>query len=86
MFGPKWPKSGLKLGFLPFSHFWLLVFLEIAYIDSLQQCITSGRGKTHKKTFLGPNLGQNGSKSSPKLGFLAFSQVQFISFPLSCIG
>ena len=35
----------------------LLVFLEIAYNDSLQQCITSSKGKTHEKNFGGPNLG-----------------------------
>ena len=29
----------------------LLVFLESAYNDSLQQCLTSSRGKTHKKVF-----------------------------------
>ena len=28
-----------------------LVFLESAYNDSLQQCLTSSRGKTHKKVF-----------------------------------
>ena len=41
-----------------FFEFGLLVFLEIAYNDSLQQCITSSRNKTHEKKFGGPNLGQ----------------------------
>ena len=31
------------------------------------------RGKTYEKNFGGPNLGQNGQKSGPKLGFLPFS-------------
>ena len=43
-------KLGTKLGFLPFFFkFGSLVSLEIAYSDSLQQCITPTRGKTHKK-------------------------------------
>ena len=50
----------------------LLVPLEIAYNDSLQQCLTSNknlttsRGKTHEKKFGAPKLG-------PKLEFLSFS-------------
>ena len=38
------------------------------------------------KEFLGPIYGPNSPKAGPKLGFLAFSQVWFISFPLKCIG
>ena len=37
-----------------FSHslkFGSLVFLDIAYNDSLQQCLTSIRGKIYKKKF-----------------------------------
>ena len=48
------------LGFLRvfchFLKFGSLVFLEMAYIDSLQQCVTSSRGKIHKKKNWGPNL------------------------------
>ena len=62
-----------------FLEFESLVFLEIKYDDSLQQCLTSSRGKTHEKYFWGPNLGL-------KLGFLPFSQAWFISFSLNCIG
>ena len=40
------------------------VFLEIAYNDSLRQCLKSKRGKTHKKTFWGPNLGQSGQNQA----------------------
>ena len=60
-----------KTGF--FSHFLkcgLLVFLEIAYNDSLQQFIASIRGKIHgkkKKKFVQQIL----AKSGPKLGFFA---------------
>ena len=38
------------------------------------------------KKIEGPKFGSNGPISVPKLGFLLFSQVQFISFPLNCIG
>ena len=57
-----------------------IVFLEIAYNDSLQHCITSSRGKAHKKSFCGPNLGRSKPKSGPKLDVLPFSEVWFISF------
>ena len=46
------PTSGLKIGFLPFSQIWLfgsLVFLEIAYSGSLQQCLPFSWVKTHEK-------------------------------------
>ena len=43
-------------------------------------------GKTHEKEILGPNLGQDRPKSSPKLFFLPFSQIWFISFSLNYIG
>ena len=63
-FGPKVPKSGPKLVlFLHFLKFASLVFLEIAYNDSLQQCITCSRGKNQKEIGEGrrevPNLDQN---------------------------
>ena len=44
-----------------FRHFLLfvsLVFLEMAYNNSLQQCLTSRRGKVCEKNVWGPNLGQ----------------------------
>ena len=79
--GQNRPKSGPKLGvFCHFLKFGSLVFLEIAYSDSLQQCITCSRGKTREQKFWEPNLGQNRPKSGPKLGFLPFSQVA-TSFP-----
>ena len=86
-FGPKVPKSGPKLVlFLHFLKFGSLVFLEIAYKDSLQQCITSSRGKTYKKFLGGLNFDQNGPNSGPELVFLPFSQIWFIGLPLNCIG
>ena len=46
--------------FCHFLKFGSLVFLEIAYNDSVKQCVTSSRGKIHKKVFGGPNLCQRG--------------------------
>ena len=80
-FGSKGPKSGPKLFFFHFLKLGLLVFLEITYNDSLEQYVTSSTVKTKNiETRFGP-------KSGPKLrGFLPFSQVWFISLPLSYIG
>ena len=56
-------KSGGKVVFFfHFLKFGLLVFLEIAYKDILQQCITFSRGKTHEKKFgdqIWTRVGQN---------------------------
>ena len=68
--------------FVIFSSLVSLVFLEITYNDTVQQCLQLGKtlGKTHKK-IRRPKLGPNGPKSGPKLLFLSFFQVWFISFP-----
>ena len=77
--GPNLGKMGSEARFFcHFLKFGSLVFLEIAYDDSLQRCISS-IGKSHENNFLGPNSG-------PKLGFLPFSQIWFITFPLNYIG
>ena len=68
--GPK-----IKFFFGHFLKFASLVFLEIAYDDSLQQCLKSSRDKIHEKNFWGP-----------KLGLSPFSQVRIISFPFKCTG
>ena len=52
-----------------FLKFGSLVFLEIAYNDSLQTCLTSSRDKTYAKEKFGPK----GPKLGSKLGFLSFS-------------
>ena len=70
-FKPKGQKSRQKLGgfFCRFRKFG--VILEIAYNDSLQQCITSRRGKTHKKNFGGPNLCKKQAKIRTETRFFA---------------
>ena len=56
----KWAKIRLKTKlFCHFLKFGSLVFLETPDNDSLQQCITSSRGKVHGKEFSGPKIGQN---------------------------
>ena len=69
------PKWGPKLGFL---------LPELANHESLQQLLTFRRGRINEKTFW-PKFGPKGPKMDPKLGFLPFSQVVFISFPWNCI-
>ena len=50
--------------FCHFLEFGSLVFLELTYNDSLEQCQTSNRGKTHKKNNLGgPILGQKQARN-----------------------
>ena len=57
-----------------------LFFFETAHNDSLQQCLTSSRGKTHERKHLGPKFVSKEPKFGPKLGFSPFSQVWFVSF------
>ena len=64
-----WAK-GVKIGpktrcFCHFHKFGFLVFLEIAYNDSLQQCITSSRDKIHKK-FFGAQIWAKGARTSSR--------------------
>ena len=67
-FGERGQNPAQNQVFCNFLKFGSLVFLEIAYNDNLQQCITSGRGKTYEKKIGGPNLGQN---RPPKIRFFA---------------
>ena len=63
-----------------------LVFLELAYNDSLQQCLTCRRGKIHEKKFLDPNLvqrGQNRSQNQNFYHFLKFSSFVFLQIAYS---
>ena len=71
----KWAKIGQKKVFCHFYKFVLLVFHKIAHNDSLQQCLTSSRGKIHTKKIFLPQFGLKEPKLGLKLGFLLFSQV-----------
>ena len=55
-----------------------LVFLEIAYNDSLQQCLTCSRGEN-------PNWTKQAKFESKIRFFAIFFQVLLIRFPLNCI-
>ena len=85
-FGPKKAKSGPKLGqnchCLKFGS---LVFLELYTVIACNNVEHLVEEKPRKK-FGGTNLGKNRQKSGPKIVFLPFSQVWFISFPLNCTG
>ena len=47
-------------------------FLEFAYNDSWRQFLIFGRGKTHEKIFVGPNLGQTGQNRVQNYVFRLF--------------
>ena len=51
-----WPDTSFF--FSHFLKFGSLVFLEIAYNNSLQQYLTSNRGKTYAKKIGSPTFGQ----------------------------
>ena len=84
-FGTRGPKSVSKLRFSPIPQVWFISFLWNWYNDSLQQCLACTGGKIQGKIPLGHKFGPKGPKPVPKLVFLQFSQVWFISFPWYCI-
>ena len=57
-----------------------LIFSDIAWDDSWPWYLVTGRDR-----FLKKKIGPNGLKLGPKLGFLSFSEVWFISFLRTCI-
>ena len=59
-----WTKIGSKMFFCHFLRFSSLIFLEITYNASLQQCLTSSRDKIHGKKCWGSNLGQRDQNQS----------------------
>ena len=60
-FGPKRDKIRTRIVFfLPFSQVWFVSFPLIAQNNSLEQCLTTSRGKTRQKKFRGPNFDQTG--------------------------
>ena len=85
-------KSGLNLGpmglnqaqdkvFCYFLDFGSLVFLEIAYNDSMEQFLETNRGKIYEQKLGSPNLDQTGQNHAQNQVFLPFSEVWFFSFP-----
>ena len=66
------PKTSFFCHFLKFSS---LVFLEIAYNDSLQQFLTCSRGNIHEKNLGGAKIGP---KASFFYHFLKFGSLVFL--------
>ena len=69
-----------------FLKFESLVFLEIAYNYSLQQCIIFSRGKTHKKNFA-LQIWAKRAEIGPEIKFFAISinLVQCFSLKLNTV-
>ena len=82
--------SSLKLGkmgqnqarnfFFHFLKFGSLVFLEIAYNESLQQCLTCSRGKIPDKKFGDLIFGKMGQNQAKIQGFFAIFSSLFHQF------
>ena len=84
--GQNGPKSGPKFGFCYFLKFGSLHFLEIAYSLSLQQCITSSRGKTYKKALrdqIWCKKGQNPPQNRCFCNFFKFNLLVFLKMVYS---
>ena len=75
--GPKGPKSGPKLGFLPFSQIWFICFPR----NCIPRCLTSSRGKIHKKNIFGAQIWAKEAKIGSETRFLSFSELSIIIFP-----
>ena len=73
-FEPKRVKSGPKLDFCHFLKFGALVFFEIAYNDSFQQCIIFSIGETHEKNF----WAKIGSETGFFCHFVRFGSLVFL--------
>ena len=72
---PNLGPSGLNYAqsevFRHFIEFGSFVFLEIAYSDSLQHCLTSTRSKTYDTKIGDLKLWPKGTKIRPKIRFFA---------------
>ena len=67
-----------------YLKFGSLFFPKIAYIYSLQQCLTSSRGKSMKKN-LGPKFGPKQAKIGPKTRFSAIFSSLVHQFKLNTV-
>ena len=66
----------LAIFFFHFLKFGALVFSQIAWSDSLEQCLATSRGKSHEKNF---QMGQNiGPKIRFFCRFLKFGSLVFL--------
>ena len=81
LFSQVWMLSS-QVKFSSFAIFSSLVFLKIAYKDTLQQFLTSSRGKIPEKIFEGTNLGQRGQNWSQNynLGQNCWNKIENLFF------
>ena len=77
--GQNWVQNQIFCYFLKFGS---LVFLESTNSDSLQQYLTSSRGKIHEKNLQGPNLGERGQSQAQNQVFAIYSSL-FHQFSLN---
>ena len=81
----KWPKIGAKIRFFAIfsslDHQFSLKSTRMIAQNNVQLLVVV---KLTKKNINGRKFGSRGSNVGPKLGFLPFYQVWFISFPLNC--
>ena len=66
----KFMKKSFESKFRP--KFGSLIFPEITYNDSFQQCLACGTSKTHEKKF-GDQIWVKGAKIAPETRFFAIS-------------
>ena len=55
---PEFGAEGLNQAQNEFFRRFIEFFRRVAYIDSLQQCLTPSKGKIHNKNYRGPHLDQ----------------------------
>ena len=70
-----------------FLEFGSKVFPEFEYDDSLRQCLTSSRSKTHGKNSEGPDFdqaGQNQTRNQVFCHFLKFASLVFLDIARDC--
>ena len=82
-FGPNKLNHAQNYVFRHFLYFGSTVFLEIAYNNSLKQCLTSSRGDTYEKNWGRGwrNLGENPAQKQVFCYFLKFGD----NLELKCI-
>ena len=83
-YGKNGPKLSPKLNFSPLFQVWFISFSLNAHNDSLEQCLTTSTGNSHKKFGGKGQIWAKRTKIRPKIRFLAIflSLVHLFSFKL----
>ena len=69
--GKNGPKLSPKLNFSPLFQVWFISFSLNAHNDSLEQCLTTSTGNSHKKFGGKGQIWAKRTKIRPKIRFLA---------------